>query len=325
MPFLDNCREMLYNFKNRLQPCLSRFTPAIPFVNQYPKNWKNTMTECTHQTDTDRPYHYSPAEREAILNRLLTALRSDQRIAGLLVVGSGAEDFEDIYSDIDLCAVTTSADHVRPAFQEWGVKIREMLPVFHSFESVRGANIYLWILLLENFLEIDLCFLCLEDLHARRNRWKTVFDRSGRIEDIMQSSWENRPKPNLEEIYRYRLGSIWHYISYAAVAVQRDQPWRALYEIEQIRNQTIELRGLREELETKRFRHVDQMSADFLVELEQTLVLSLRSVDLMNALRAATACFFRESQHYDKMLDLKLAERFKTKVKTYLELFEANR
>lgn len=227
------------------------------------------MTECTHQTDTDHPYHYSPAEREAILKRLLTALRSDQRIVGLLVVGSGAEGFADVYSDIDLCAVTTSADDVRPAFQEWGVKIREMLPVFHSFESVRGANIYLWILLLENFLEIDLCFLCLDDLEARRNRWKTVFDRSGKIEGIMQSSWENRPKPNLEETYRYRLGSIWHYISYAAVAVQRDQPWRSIYEIEQIRNQTIELRGLREELETKRFRHVDQMSADFLAELEQ--------------------------------------------------------
>lgn len=140
----------------------------------------------------------------------------------------------------------------------------------------------------------------------------------------MQSSWKNRPKPNLEETYRYRLGSIWHYISYAAVAVQRDQPWRAVYEIEQIRNQTIELRGLREELETKRFRHVDQMSEDFLTSLEQTLVLSLRSVDLMNALRAATACFFREARHFDEMLDIKLAERFETKVKAYLKLFETN-
>ena len=282
------------------------------------------MTKHTDQTNTDHSYHYSPVTRETTLNRLLTALQSDQRIAGLLVVGSGAEGFEDVYSDIDLCAVTTSADDVRPAFQEWGVKIREMLPVFHSVESVRGSNIYLWILLLENFLEIDLCFLCLDDLYARRNRWKTIFDRSGRIEDIMQSSWKSRPKPNLEETYRYRLGSILHYISYAAVAIQRDQPWRAMYEIEQIRNQTIELRGLREELETKRFRHVDQMSDDFLMSLEQTLVLSLRRVDLMNVLRAATTCFFREAQHYDKMLNLNLAEDFETKMKAYLELFETD-
>ena len=255
---------------------------------------------------------------------LLTALQSDERIAGLLVVGSGSEGFEDDHSDIDLCAVTTSADDVQPAFQEWGVKIREMLPVFHSLESVRAPNVYLWVCLLENFLEIDLCFLCLDDLHARRNRWKTVFDRSGRIEGIMQSSWANRPKPNLEETYRYRLGSIWHCIKHAAIAVQRKQPWRAIFELEQIRNQTVELRGLREELETKRFRHVDRMSDDFLMSLEQTLVLSLRRVDLMNVLRAATTCFFREAQHYDKMLNLNLAEDFETKMKVYLELFETD-
>ena len=90
------------------------------------------MTKRIHQTNTNHPYHYSPATREATLNHLLTALQNDQRITGLLVVGSGAEGFADVYSDIDLCAVTTSADDVRPAFQEWGVKIREMLPVFLS-------------------------------------------------------------------------------------------------------------------------------------------------------------------------------------------------
>ena len=282
------------------------------------------MPKHTSQTDTNHSYHYSPATREAILNRLLTALQSDKRIIGLLIVGSGAEGFEDAHSDIDLCAVTTSVDDVRTAFQEWGVKIHELLPVFHSHEVPRVPNIYLWTFLLENFLEVDLSFLCLDDLKATRNRWKTVFDRSGRIENIMQSSWKSRLKPNLEEVYRYRLDSIWHPIKYAAIAIQRKQPWRAIYELEQIRNQTIELRGLRKELETKRFRQVDQMSKDFLVGLEQTLVLSLKDVDVMNALKAATACFFREAQHFDKALDLKLAERFEGKMKAYLELFQVN-
>ena len=272
---------------------------------------------------TDHSYHYSPATRETILNCLLTALRSDTRIVGLLVVGSGSEGFEDAHSDIDLCVVTTSANDVKPVFQEWGVKIHEMLPVFHSLESVRASNVYLWVYLLENFLEIDLCFLCLDDLKATRNRWKTVFDHSGRIESIMQSSWANRPKPDLEEAYRYRLSPIWHCIKHATIAVQRQQPWRAIFELEQIRNRTIELRGLREELETKRFRHVDQMSEDFLIGLEQTLVLSLKDIDIMNALKAATMCFFQEARHFDEMLDLKLAERFEIKMKVYLDLFEA--
>lgn len=274
------------------------------------------MTEHVHQTT-----HCSPATRAAILDRLLTALQSDERITGLLVVGSGAEGFEDAHSDIDLCAVTTSVDDVRTAFQEWGLKIHELLPVFHSHEVPRSPNVYLWTFLLENFLEIDLSFLCLDDLHARGRRWRTVLDRSGEVESIMQSSWENRLRPNLEEVYRYRLDSIWHSIKYAAIAIQRKQPWRAIYELEQIRNRTIELHGLRKELETKRFRQVDQMSKDFLVGLEQTLVLSLKDVDIMNALKAATACFFEEARHFDEVLDLKLSKRFETKMKAYLELF----
>ena len=167
--------------------------------------------------------------------------------------------------------------------------------MFHSLESPRAPNVYLWVFLLENFLEIDLCFLCLDDLRATRKRWKTVLDRSGRIESIMQSSWENRPKPDLEEAYHSRLSSIWHCIKHAVIAVQRQQPWRAIFELEQVRNRTIELHGLREELETKRFRHVDQMPEDFLTRLEQTLVLSLREIDIMNALKAATESFFPRS------------------------------
>ncbi len=275
------------------------------------------MTKHTYQTDT----HYSPAIREATLDRLLAALQNDKRLAGLLIVGSGAEGFEDAHSDIDLCAVTTLADDVRPAFQEWGIKVHEMLPVFHSLESARAPNVYLWVFLLENFLEIDLCFLCLDDLRATRNRWKTVFDRSGRIEDILRSTWENRPKPDLEEAYRSRLSSIWHCIKHATIAVQRQQPWRAIFELELIRNRTIELRGLRDELKTKRFRHVDRMSEGFLTGLEQTLVLSLRDIDIMNALEAATTCFFREARQYDEILNLNLAESFETKMQAYLKLF----
>lgn len=282
------------------------------------------MTKHIYQTDTDPSHHYSPATREAILNRLLTTLQSDQRLTGLLVVGSGAEGFEDVHSDIDVCAVTTSAKDVKSAFQEWGVKIHEMLPVFHSLESSRAPNVYLWVFLLENFLEIDLCFLCLDDLYARRKRWKTVLDRSGRIEDIMQSSWENRQKPNLEEAYHSRLSSIWHCIKHAVIAVQRQQLWRAIFELEQVRNRTIELHGLHEELETKRFRHVDQMSEDFLTRLEYTLVKSVKETDIMNALKAATACFFHEARHYDKILNLDLAGRFERKMKAYLERFEVD-
>ena len=59
------------------------------------------------------------------------------------------------------------------------------------------------------------------------------------------------------------------------------------------------------------------------MRLEETLVLRLNEVDIMNALKAATACFFQEARHFDEMLDIRIAERFEKKMKAYLELFEA--
>lgn len=132
--------------------------------------------------------HFSPAERQGILDLLLAELEGDREILGVLVVGSGAVGFDDVYSDIDLCVVIAESVDVHRKFQEWGLKIEALLPVFYCGESVRGRSSFLWVILLENFLEIDLGFLCLDDLEARRGRWKTVFDHSGRIERIMERS-----------------------------------------------------------------------------------------------------------------------------------------
>jgi predicted nucleotidyltransferase len=173
------------------------------------------------QTNDSRQDHFSLVERQRIVDTLLAALREDERVAGVLVVGSGSEGFEDIYSDVDLCVVIGQAEDVRPAFQEWGNKLEELLPVFCCGESVRGPNSYLWALLLDNFLEVDVGFLCLDDLYARRGRWKTVFDRSGRIEDIMHTSWANRAQPNYQEMYDRRVSWVWHYIIHATIAAQR--------------------------------------------------------------------------------------------------------
>jgi len=279
------------------------------------------MSGNQNQPDIQKVRLFSPEDRDKILNRILTILQADNRIAGVLVVGSGAAGFEDIYSDIDLCVVMELEKDVLSAFQEWGARIREMFPVFNYVESIRGANVYLWILLLDNFLEIDICFLCSSDLSARRERWKIAFDRSGKLEGIMRSSWENRPEPDIQSAYIYRVNSICYYITWAVVAVKRGLPWRALHELEQIRNQTVELRGLREGLETKHFRQVDKMSEEFLADIQQTLVLSTNAADIMDAVKVATKCFFREARSLDKMLGLNAASKLELKMREYLELF----
>ena len=48
---------------------------------------------------------YSTEERENALNLICDALRQDDRVAGCVLVGSGAVGFADEFSDIDLHVV----------------------------------------------------------------------------------------------------------------------------------------------------------------------------------------------------------------------------
>jgi len=267
---------------------------------------------------------FSPEKRQRYLDRILTALQADNRIAGVLIVGSGAVGFDDIYSDIDLCVVVAKETDLPTVFREWKDKIETLLPVIHFFEVNYGPNNYLYGFLLDGFVELDMGFVCLTNLSARRERWKVAFDRSGKIENIMRSSWKKKSQPDIRSIYQSRINSIWHYIIHVVVALKRNQPWRALHYLEVIRNRTIELAGLRRGLETKHFRQVDQMPKQFLAELQQTLVSNMDPVNIMQALKVAMDCFFREARSLDKILGLNIASKLEPKMKEYLQLATNN-
>ena len=135
---------------------------------------------------------FSPAERAGVLRTLIHSLRADERIAGVVIVGSAAEGFDDRHSDIDLSVVAEHRDDVEPVFHEWGDRVSAILPVVHRFEARYAADSLLFGFLLENFLEIDMGFLWLGNLVAKRSRWEVAFDRSGEIRDVMARTWETR-------------------------------------------------------------------------------------------------------------------------------------
>lgn len=277
-----------------------------------------------HQADSQVGALFSPQERQEVLDRTLVALRTDDRIAGVVIVGSGAVGFEDDYSDIDLAVVVAEEEDTLPVFRDWKPRIEALLPVIHSFETIYGPNSYLHGFLFEGFLELNLGFVCLANLFAKRARWQVAFDRSGKIENIMRSSWEQRAGPDAQAAYLSRLNSIWHYIIQVVIALKRGHPWRALHELEQIRSRVVELAGLRLGLETKHFRHVDQIPEEFLAELERTLVCSLAPADILRALKATTACFFREARELDNALSLDVAADLEARMQEYIALSSAS-
>jgi len=264
---------------------------------------------------------FSSEERADILNRILDALKTDDRIAGVLIVGSGAVGFDDDYSDIDLSVVVAEEDNVHPVFCKYREIFEKLLSIIGHFEVVYGNYSYLHGFFTDSFLELDIGFVCLSELVAKRGRWKVAFDRSSKIEEIMQSSWKNKAPQDIKAIYLRRINSIWHYIIHVVVALKRNQQWKALHYLEGIRNQTIELAGLHKGLVTDNFRQVDQMPKDFLSGLQQTLVICLDANEIMRALRIATNSFFNEAKNLDNILELDIAHKLELKMTEFLNLF----
>jgi len=239
---------------------------------------------------------YTPAERQHILDRLVEALRADSRIAGVLVVGSGAVGFTDDYSDIDLAVVVGRADDVKPAFDDWGTTSAGLFEVLACAPVPRASNIFLYAMLLKGFLELDISFQCLDDLVARRARWQVAWDRTDRIADLMRASWDARQEPDPSGTFCRYMEGCWHYVNHAGQCVARRQLWRAIGDVDVIRGQVIDLAGMCGGRDTHRAREVDDLPADLLTDLADTLVRRVEPVEILRSLRAAVQLFIRHAR-----------------------------
>ena len=209
---------------------------------------------------------YSPEYRQGTLDRVMVALEADERLIGVIIVGSGAVGFDDDYSDIDLCIVCPD-EQTLAIYQDWRQRFERLLPVIHCCPVTYTPNSHLYALLLDGFLELDAGFIGIGSLVAKRERWKVAFDRSGKIGEIMTRSWESRRPTDLKHEYLRRVEGIWHHILHVGAALRRGQLWKALHYLETIRNRTIELAGLRLGLGIDHFREIDRLPAELLADL----------------------------------------------------------
>jgi len=263
--------------------------------------------------------HFTAESRQKTLDSVLEALEADERVIGVIVVGSGAAGFDDDLSDIDLCVVASDED-AESVFRDWRGRFEGLLPVVHCSEVIYGPGSYLYALLLDGFLELDAGFMALGKLSAKRERWRVAFDRSGRIEEIMRRTWAERREPDMRTEYLRRADGIWHMIMQIGQAIRRGHKWRAVNYIEMIRSRTVELAGLRLGLNAGHYRQVHGMPAEFLDALQATLPTSTDDAELLRAWEAAVICFFQEARPCDATLGTDLADSLEPKMHEFIAL-----
>lgn len=264
---------------------------------------------------------FTPSEREKILKHLLTVYKKDDRITGIILVGSGAIGFTDEYSDIDIVAVVDPHYSTQVVFQEWVQRISEELPVIHRFEVSHNEQSFLAGFLLSGCLEIDFGVVSIDELIARKGRWQVLYDRTQELETKLQKSWEARERDNPQAMGK-RLASVWHYIIQAVVSVQRKQLWRALHNLEEIRNRSLRLAGLRHGLVVSHYRQIDELPQNELKAYEQTIAQAVTASEIMRALQVAVQCFFRELLVIEQGTDnAKVTEKIAAEMACLLEEF----
>ncbi len=268
--------------------------------------------------------HYDSQSRQAMLDTLTTALSQDERIAGVLLVGSASYNFKDQYSDLDLSVVVHDNYDALTIFDEWEGKIRDILPVLWRFKDIRGDEVGLYAIILTNFLEIDISFVSRKALSANSPDWKIIFDHTGQLESIQQQTWKTHQPISLEQRYHRYLDPIWHYITHIAVAIKRDQLWRAIYYFQEMRNRAIELDGLLDQLQTRHFREIDQLPAERLQMLEQTIIQQLDGDSIFHALEHLTTYFFDVASHIDASFGNDHSQTLRTAMQHYLDLMKSD-
>lgn len=224
--------------------------------------------------------------RNSVLEQIIGYLKSRDDMLSIIIVGSGANGFRDIYSDIDLTVVIDDKTDIDTFLLDYQSYLDEKFKVMINH---RVSDRSLAIAMFENFLEIDISAVYLNQLAAIKNNWNVVFDKTEQAENIMQETLKSRISADLSESidneFKAAVWGFWHYIIYSAIAIKRNDLWRANWEMEYLRNNAIHLLGLKYGVETKRNRDVKLFPTKILKRLQDTFSFEFNSAGFMTALK----------------------------------------
>jgi len=250
---------------------------------------------------------YSEIDRKNILDKLVKVCKSIDDIDGVILVGSGAEGFTDKWSDIDLSIVIFEEEKTR---EVWDKINEDIISTFHIMKisyNEYGENNFLSAIFLNNYLEIDIGVLSINELVAKRKQWNILYDKSGTIAKRMNETWEKRKIPDIKIEIEHSVNTVWYHVKNGAFALKREKLYRAVKEIEELRNEIVKISALKENKVAKHFRDVDDMDKDFLQKLEETffkeVTINEVSKSLINSLDLYFDLIKELSENYQEIVE----------------------
>jgi len=246
---------------------------------------------------------FSTVEREEILNCLIQSISKLREITGMILVGSGSYGFQDKYSDIDIALVYDEQYGIDGVFNLVFDTVSKVCKVATVLDQI-GRN--LQVILLDNYLEIDIGYYTKESIIARRKNYKVIFDNTGTLEEKLNSSWKENSSSfmgttsNVDiktEIFRTD-ANLWYNLLHTVNSFLRDEKYRCYYELEEMRRGLISLMGKRLSLETKRYRDVHFFDESVINDIEALFVYPRTNEELKDILCDMVGMFYNEFEYW---------------------------
>ncbi len=266
---------------------------------------------------------FTQRRRLDVLDKLTTFFAADHAIAGLVLVGSSAEEDMDLFSGLDLLVVVNNGAVFPSVYHKWKNRLCEILPVAYDFEAETSVDHATYSIMLDDYLEINLYFSQLKTLIARRHPWHVIFDATP-AQDVLptlHASYRTESIAGPARQYQLMITSTWQAIIKCVAAIHRDELWRALHMLERLRHQSIELAALNYDIDIRNYAEVDQLPDMMLRELQQTMPDSINKEAIRQALQATVDIFFSQAEFFEERLNFKMAKDVHDKMKPYIEAF----
>jgi predicted nucleotidyltransferase len=245
---------------------------------------------------------FTPADRDATLERAAALLEADPRIEAAVITGSTGAGRADRWSDVDLDAIVVDGADCEAVTADWVKRIYEEFPVAHHYETAFGSTLVRGFLL-TNALLLDMAFTPVADFSV----WapvRLVFDRRGAVTATAEHPEPWSPTPD----WRGDAGFAFHDVLHTWSAAQRGRLWQSLYFLQRVRNRTLALASERHGHDSDEFRHVDDLPPDERDPLLASLTGELERETLLRALGVATRAFLDELRRGDPALADRLGE-----------------
>ncbi len=236
---------------------------------------------------------YAETERDTLQNQIFNFIESHSEFEGLIQIGSAAQGFTDIYSDIDLMAGVFSAEDIPNVneklfafFTDLGASYIEK----RAWTSTAlGISAYF-----SNGLSVDISFMPTDDIPIKSPSYKTVISKSEKFSETVLKSAAKLPQKS-----KYGINDSIHYrfineLRYAEIAILRGQIFFADITLSNARQLLLAVETVRENKKLHQFKAYNDLDSDFLNELKLTYP-KLHTSDAINESKNQLLALYRKT------------------------------